>query len=109
MVSVSFDILESLMLICFGSSWPFAIIRSWRSKSTAGVSIVFLSLILLGYVFGITCKLLQQPDPVIWLYGINSAMIFTEMILYFRYRKRSDCHSDNNALEKVCPPVCFPS
>lgn len=60
------------MLICFGSSWPFAIYKSLQSKSAAGKSIVFLSLILAGYAFGIAYKLMKQLDAVTWLYVMNA-------------------------------------
>ncbi len=109
MFSLNYEISETLMLICFGSSWPFSIYRSLRSKSAAGKSIVFLSLILAGYAFGIAYKLMKQPDAVTWLYVINSAMILTEIILYFRYRKPSNRAPDTHVLENFCPSTCLRS
>ena len=95
------------MLICFGSSWPFAIIKSIRTKSASGKSILFLTLILAGYAFGITYKLMRPWDAVIWLYVINSAMIVTEIILYFRYREPTDLGNDTRRDDNVCPCICI--
>ena len=33
--------LEAAMLICFGASWPFAIIKTVRAKNPAGKSYLF--------------------------------------------------------------------
>ena len=86
-MEISPQILEACMLICFGSSWPFAILRTIRTKSVKGKSIVFLGLLFFGYLAGITCKLLGNTDKVLWLYVFNSTMILTEILLYFRFSK----------------------
>ena len=49
-------------------------------------SIYFSMLIMLGYICGITHKLLYSRDVVIWLYIINMAFLLTDMILWYRYR-----------------------
>lgn len=43
-------------------------------------------LIMLGYICGITHKLLYSRDVVIWLYIINMVFLLTDMILWYRYR-----------------------
>ena len=35
------ELLEAMMIISFGISWPLSIIRSYRSRSTKGKSIFF--------------------------------------------------------------------
>ena len=62
MLQLFATICEIIMLICFGLSWPFNIIRSYKSKSTKGVSILFMSLIEVGYLAGIICKILTLLD-----------------------------------------------
>ena len=79
-------IFEMVMLLCFGCSWPFAIAKTIRTRSVDGLSIGFMSLVLIGYLSGILYKLIVHLDGVVWLYVTNSTMIFTEMILYFKYR-----------------------
>lgn len=33
------DLLEALMIICFGLSWPISIRKSWTSKTAKGKSL----------------------------------------------------------------------
>lgn len=53
------------MQLCFGFSWPLSAIKSYRARTTKGKSLPFLVLILLGYVAGITSKLLN-PNGFKW-------------------------------------------
>ena len=54
------SVLEALMLLCFGAAGPFSIVRSWKSRSTQGKSMVFLLVLILGYLAGIANKILYQ-------------------------------------------------
>ena len=38
------SIFETMMIICFGISWPLSIVRSYRSRSTKGKSLMFMLL-----------------------------------------------------------------
>jgi hypothetical protein len=80
-------IFEIIMLICFGSSWPFAVAKTLRTKVVKGKSPVFLALILIGYIAGIMNKLVVDFDHVLWLYCLNGSMVLAEIILYIRYGK----------------------
>ena len=42
----SMSFFEAGMLICFGASWPFAVAKTYKSKSVKGKSRLFLSLII---------------------------------------------------------------
>ena len=44
------EILEAAMVLCFGISWPVAIVKSWKSRTTKGKSLVFMLFIWVGYV-----------------------------------------------------------
>ncbi len=79
--------LEGLMLLCFGASWPAAIIKTVRAKNPAGKSILFLSLLLLGYVAGITWRILDY-SPIVWFYLLNTGMVATDLGLTLYYLKR---------------------
>ncbi len=81
------SVFEIIMLVCFGSAWPFSIYRSWRSKSVAGKSLFFLLVVLTGYLAGIMHKLFFNFDRVIFLYMVNFMLVLTDVLLYFRYRK----------------------
>ena len=81
------SIFETLMLICFGASWPFALAKTYKTKSVKGKSSLFLSLVIIGYIFGIVHKILYSFDYVIILYVFNALMVLSDLILYFKYKK----------------------
>ena len=83
------------MLICFGVSWPFSIAKTLRTRCARGKSAIFLSLIVIGYASGIVAKFFD-PDPrtgrmhpVVWLYGLNLAMVAFDLCLFWRFRNNS--------------------
>ncbi|MBQ3482005.1 MAG: hypothetical protein IJH48_06660 [Oscillospiraceae bacterium] len=95
--------LEMIMLICFGLSWPINIAKAWKARSTRGISVLFYSFILLGYLVGIAAKLVliayHAPTPwyetvhwyVLFFYVLNTLMVAAGVAIYFR----------NRALEKT--------
>lgn len=82
----NFSCYEILMLICFGVSWPVALMKTYQSKTVKGKSFLFLFLIFLGYVFGIVHKLVYNFDYVIWLYILNGMLVLADMTLWFIYK-----------------------
>lgn len=78
------SIFEMLMLLCFGAAWPFSIYKSYKSKSVAGKSPIFLVILILGYVFGILHKILYAYDVVVYLYALNLIMVSTDFLLYLK-------------------------
>lgn len=78
------SVFEMTMLVCFGASWPFSIARSWRARTTAGKSVIFLWLVLIGYLAGIAHKILHSRDGVIAFYILNAAMVATDIAIYYR-------------------------
>lgn len=77
-------IFEFLMLCCFGFSWPFSIAKSLKSKSAKGKSLGFMLLVEVGYVFGITHKILYSCNWVIWAYVFLFLLVGVDIALYFR-------------------------
>lgn len=77
-------IFEFLMLFCFGFSWPFSILKSIRSKSTKGKSLLFMVLIELGYIFGIIHKAFFNYNWVIWMYLVLFCLVAVDLVLYWR-------------------------
>lgn len=61
---MNFSIFELIMLICFGVSWPFAIIKTVRVKNPTGKSYLFLCLVVIGYVAGCLHKVIYRYDFV---------------------------------------------
>lgn len=78
------SIYEIIMLVCFGSAWPFSIVRSWKSRATAGKSVIFLWIVFAGYLSGIAHKVLYSPDGVIVLYGMNALLVATDIAIFYR-------------------------
>ena len=86
---MDFSIYEVIMLICFGAAWPFAIAKSWKSRSSKGKSVFFLFVILIGYIAGILNKVTTNRccDYALALYVLNALMVAADIALYFRNQK----------------------
>ena len=81
------QLFEAMMLICFGISWPLSIIRSYRSRSTKGKSLLFMCFIAFGYVCGIISKCMTHTyNLAFWFYFPNIIMVCTDICLFFRNR-----------------------
>ena len=97
------EILEVIMVVSFGASWPLNVLKSYRARTTKGKSLAFLLLILFGYVAGITSKFMNetymaeigQKWYVLFFYVLNFIMVAVDLCLYFRNKKL-----DNQALGK---------
>ena len=89
------EILETVMIVSFGASWPMNVIRSYKVRTAKGKSVAFLLLILFGYVAGITGKLINpaymaqfsEKWYVLFFYCLNFVMVSVDLALYFRNRK----------------------
>jgi hypothetical protein len=83
------SIFESLMLICFGLSWPISIAKALRTKTVSGKSPLFMFIVIAGYSFGIIHKVLYSSDWVIALYIVNLLLVAVDMALYFYYSAKN--------------------
>lgn len=87
------SIFESIMLICFGLSWPLNVIKAYKAKTAKGISLPFILLIITGYISGITAKLITgQINYVLIGYLLNLAIVSMNVVVYFR----------NVSLDKKC-------
>ena len=85
------QILEFAMLFAFGFSWPFAIARTYRAKRVDGKSPWFMMIVLIGYACGICAHLVEHTKLwLCWIYLVDMALVTTDLILYFHYRKNSN-------------------
>ena len=86
------EILEILMILSFGASWPLNVMKSYKARTTKGKSLIFLLLILFGYVAGISSKLVNeaymasigQKWYVLFFYVLNFLMVSLDLCLYVR-------------------------
>ncbi|MGN1250213.1 MAG: hypothetical protein ACI4XW_09015 [Candidatus Spyradocola sp.] len=82
-----YEIFETLMIVCFGISWPLSVYRSYKSRSTKGKSLLFMCFIAFGYVCGITSKVMSHNfNLAFWFYFPNIILVCTDICLYFRNR-----------------------
>ncbi len=80
------DFCEILMLCMFGASWPFNVVKSYKARTTEGRSLLFLLLILGGYICGIIAKL-NAPSYkwyVLAFYIFNLTAVSADLLLYRR-------------------------
>ena len=83
--------LEAAMLICFGASWPFAIIKTIRAKNPAGKSYLFAALVVAGYVAGSIARFMRNGvDAVFCLYIFDMLMVLIDTALCLYYRKQNE-------------------
>lgn len=87
------SVFEVIMLLCFGVAWPFSIHKSYTSRQTKGKSVVFLLVVVIGYISGIIHKLLFSRDFVVFFYILNLLMVLTDIMLYIR-NKRLEKNAD---------------
>ena len=79
------QILETIMLLCFGFSWPLNVIKAYKAKTTKGTSLPFIILIITGYLAGITAKILtNQINYVLIAYILNLAIVSINVLVYLR-------------------------
>ncbi len=89
------EILEIVMIVSFGASWPMNVIKSYKARTAKGKSLAFLLLIFFGYIAGIASKLMNEAYMasfsekwyVLFFYFLNLCMVGTDLILYFRNRQ----------------------
>ena len=79
------SILEAVMLVCFGFSWPLNVMKAYKAKTAKGTSLPFIMLIIIGYIAGISAKLISgQINYVLIAYILNLAIVSLNVIVYFR-------------------------
>ena len=84
------ELFEIMMVVSFGASWPFNVIKSYKARTTKGKSLLFLCLILFGYVAGITSKFVDPTFSfakkwyVLVFYILNFIMVSADLVLYVR-------------------------
>ena len=86
------ELLEILMIVSFGISWPMNLIKALRSRTTKGMSMPFYCLIFFGYICGIISKFVNtsymaqfsEKWYVLIFYFLNCSMLTVGILIYFR-------------------------
>lgn len=89
------ELLEIIMVVSFGASWPANVLKSYKARTAKGKSLLFLCLVEFGYVAGISSKFVR-PDFAEWFasswyvlifYMLNFIMVGADLCIYFRNKK----------------------
>lgn len=106
------SIMETLMVVCFGISWPLNIVKAWKSRTARGTSLLFYTFIWVGYLFSMAGKLalIISAAPQLWyvtvrwyvlfFYVVNIIMVTTGIAIYFRNRALDRRAADGENAEK---------
>ncbi len=90
------ELLEATMLICFGLSWPMNLIKNIKAKSAKNMSLRFISLIIVGYIAGITAKVINGAfNYVLVVYLLNLVIVSGNVVVYF-INKKYDKQRENS-------------
>lgn len=80
-------ILECMMLVCFGFSWPLNVYKAYNARTAKGTSLAFIMLIIFGYLCGISAKFINhQLNYVLIAYFLNLFIVSLNVAVYFRNR-----------------------
>lgn len=80
-------IFEALMLVCFAASWPFSIMKAYKARTNVSSSFAFMSIVLVGYICGITNKLVNDDITYVFaFYILDLCLVSTGLIVYLRNR-----------------------
>ena len=98
------EFLEIIMILCFGASWPFNVMKAYKARTAKGKSLLFLCLIIIGYIAGISSKFLNEAYManigekwyVLFFYFLNLIMVSADLMMYFR-NKKLDAEAAKNA------------
>ena len=81
------SVLEAVMLVCFGLSWPINAMKAFKSRTAVGTSWMFLGLITFGCIAGIAAKFVGgMVNWVLAVYFINLAALAANWVIYARNR-----------------------
>lgn len=90
---------EMCFLLCFAAAWPASIVKSWRSRTARGRSMVFPLIVEAGYIFGIISKFTAESlTYVVFFYFLNFTMVAIDLALTLRNR-RLDAKRDRELME----------
>ena len=79
------SVLETVMLVCFGLSWPLNMVKAYKARTAKGTSLLFLLLIITGYIGGISAKMISgNINYVFAVYILNLVIVLLNLAVYVR-------------------------
>lgn len=96
--------LEATMLVCFGCSWPLSVYKNIKAKSARSMSLPFILLIIVGYIAGISAKIISHSiNYVLIVYLLNLLIVSANLVVYFinkQYDKQNS-KSEEKSMENT--------
>ena len=106
-LKITAEILETTMMLCFGASWPFNVVKSYQARTAKGKSLTFLCLVIFGYLCGIVMKILTFDAGIfikwmsLFVYILNISMVTADLLLYIRNYKLDRIREIETGKEKT--------
>lgn len=117
-MALAAEILEIIMLVCFGLSWPISVYKSIKVRTSVGKSAVFNIFLIIGYISGIVSKFIKMDNVMegnnallkgififaLVMYFINLVMIATNLVLFYLNRnldRKKELAKQNIEQEKI--------
>ena len=103
------QVLEAVMLVCFGVAWPCASLRILRTGQAQSNGLGFTLVILCGYLVGASSKMLvavrgAELAPVFWLYAVNAVSVAVNLALQVRFAgQRGAPRAGHERWQLACP------
>ncbi len=89
------------MLVCFGISWPISLINNIKAKTAKSMNIKFTLLIIVGYIAGLTAKILSgQFTFVFAVYIFNLFVVSLNLVVFF-INRNYDKHPEKRERKKI--------
>lgn len=81
-------IFEIAMLLCFAAAWPLSIMKSWKYRTAKGKSLMFLLILIFGYILGIINKFVTgDVNYVLAFYLFNIVLVAIDTALTIRNQR----------------------
>lgn len=95
------EILETVMLICFGLSWPINVLKNIKAHTAKNMSLRFVLLIIAGYIAGIIAKLSKGSiNYVLGVYILNLIIVSVNVVVYFINKQADKKLQEEESLQK---------
>ena len=98
------EVLETVMLVCFGLSWPINVWKNAKAKTAKNMSLRFILLIVAGYAAGIIAKIHSGTvSYVLAVYILNLIIVAVNVPVYFVNRRhdRYDAQENLSARSRI--------
>ena len=83
-------IFETVMLVCFGLSWPINVIKAYKARTAKATSLPFILLIFVGYIAGISAKVISGQMNYVFIDEVQNVQMFQKAVDGLYINKNED-------------------